>query len=211
MSTMLGIVAETAINLMPFGPTIAVLFSCRLNSMVFILLTTASSVGPLVSSFSRWTWINSKFIHFQTLSTQNASSIRINLMCWTKLWFSFHCRVIESHFSGVVRMIWFFLSTKWQFWSMSPVTSAHLRPNVPNFLLQSASLSAHNAFTGATVKIFLAQVSRSLSGFTHCKLFWSHPSHGNPNQFVGATSLLPIRKWQFFQNQLELLPQQGNL
>ena len=74
-------------------PIIIRILWCAFSEILFIRATTASKVAPRFSAFSKC-----------------ISSIKNKLTCPTKPLYSvFHFRVIESHFSGVVRIISAFL------------------------------------------------------------------------------------------------------
>lgn len=62
---------------------------------------------------------------------------------------TFHFRLSESHFSGVVIIMLYFEVFKSKS-SSSPVADPHNTPNGSNFFFQSAVISLHRAFIGAT-------------------------------------------------------------
>lgn len=62
-----------------------------------------------------------------------------------------HLRVIESHFSGVVKISLYSKISCKSIRLLSPVIAIHSIPNGSNFDFHSINFSLHNALTGATV------------------------------------------------------------
>lgn len=114
--------------------TIRIAFPLR---NVLNLETIASSVGPRFLS-----------------PTKCISSINTKRTAFAMSECSFHFRVIESHFSGVVTIMWYGEMTfKSSISVVSPVTKATFKLSGLNFWSHFWNISLHKAFVGATTKI----------------------------------------------------------
>lgn len=127
--------------------------------------TIASSVGPLDLS-----------------PTKSTSSINTKRTALANSQWSFHLRVIESHFSGVVTQIWNVdksVKSAISIGSESPVAEATSKWYALNFCCHFWNISLHSALFGATTYWHIDNINQSYAlekkwmySCTHRKQSW---------------------------------------